>query len=562
MATYKQLSIKNPEWDGPYWRRCRALYAGGKRLLKDPEVLRDVFPPHLNEKPHVYAERCKRAYYIPYAGEVIDMITSALFSEDIAMQSEPQADKWYDEWAKDVSPPGGSKQTLQAFLREQMSTALICKRAWTLIDLPTIDDVVQQALYAIKETAGSPAAAAYLTGGKEAAAAMIQPGSLLDQEKLGMLNAYACSLDPECVWDWECDRDGRLLWVLIHYTSSPRASIQTSRDVCVERWMYYTAETWERYEIAYKKTNPPTEATEVPLVASGSHSFGEVPVIRLELPDGLWAMGKIESIAVAHLNKRNALSWAEFKSLFPVLAHFAGPPDPMNPITEDPDRALNQTYGQGYIAQLGDKDKLEYVGPETGAYAIAAQDLKDLRDELHRVVHQMAQSVDNSAAALQRSAESKTVDAASTAIVLRELGKFVRDHAIHMHEMAQIGRQDASATTWTAQGMDGYQDASVDTVVAQAQTLELVSIPSATFQKEYKFQLARRVLGDSVDEAVLEQIKGDLDGTITNEQYLQPTPMDQFDLTQQETEAKVTAMKTKAVPPAKPAAKSKSKPKK
>lgn len=541
MPTYKQLCQKNPEWDGPYWRRCRALYAGGKRLLRDREVLRDVFPPHLNEKPHVYEERCKRAYYIPYAGEVIDMITSALFSEDIAMESEPEADAWYDEWAKDVSPPGGSKQTLQAFLREQLCTALICKRAWTLIDLPTIDDVVQEAMYAAKAlpTSGAP------------------PGSLAEQESLGMLDAYACSLDPECVWDWECDRDGRLLWVLIHYISIPRAGIEVARDTVIERWMYYTSTTWQRFEITYKKTNPPMEPTEIPQTGSGTHSFGQVPVVRLDLPEGLWAMGKIESIAVAHLNKRNALSWAQFKSLFPVLAHFAGAPDPMNPVTEDPDRALNQTYGQGYVAQFGEKDKLEYVGPDSAPYAVAAQDLKDLRDELHRVVHQMAQSVDNSAAALQRSAESKTVDTAATAIVLRELGKYVRDHAIDMHEMAQVGRQDTTPSTWSAQGMDGYQDASVDTVVAQAQILELVSIPSATFQQEYKFQLARKVLGDSVDEEVLETIKKDLQGTITNEQYLQPTPMDQFDLTSQESEAKTAAMTAKTKPEKKPSKKSK-----
>ena len=82
MPTYKKLSQKHPEWDGPYWRRCRALYAGGKKLLKDPAVLQDVFPPHLNEQPYVYAERCKRAYYIPYAGEVIDMIKNGFFSPE------------------------------------------------------------------------------------------------------------------------------------------------------------------------------------------------------------------------------------------------------------------------------------------------------------------------------------------------------------------------------------------------------------------------------------------------------------------------------------------------
>ncbi len=509
MPTYKKLNQKHPEWDGPYWRRCRALYAGGKKLLKDMEVLQDIFPPHLNEQPHVYAERCRRAYYIPYAGEVIDMITSALFSEDLKMESEPEAEPWYEDWSGDVSPPGGQKQTLQEFLKEQVTTALLCKRSWTLIDLPTAEDVIADALRYGK---GVPD---------------VVPTTLADQEKLGLLDAYAAPLDPDAVWDWECDRDGRLQWILVHYRSQARSGIDGDRDTIVERWMYYTPTTWEKYELTYHRTRPPTDAVEVPKVGEGTHSFGAVPVIRLELPDGLWAMGKIESIAVAHMNKRNALSWAQYKSLFPVLTHFAGPPDVMNPITEDPDRVLNQAIGQGHITQLGDKDRLEYVGPDSGAYAIAAQDLNVLRDEMHRVVHQMAMSVDNSAAALQRSGESKQVDQESTAIVLREFGKIAREHAVQMHEMVQSGRQDKSISTWSVEGMDGYSDTSVDTMVTMAQSLEVISIPSATFQREWKVQLARRILGDSVDEEKLEDIRKELEETITNEMFMQPTPVEE-----------------------------------
>lgn len=528
---YKTLNQRNPDWDGPYWRRCRALYAGGKRLLKDLSILKEVFPPHLAEKDHVYAERCKRAYYIPYAGEVIDMITSALFSEDLKMEAEPKADPWYDEWVDDVSPPGGSRQTLQEFLKEQITTALLCKRAWSLIDLPTIDDVVQQAL----------------KDGMAAESAV--PTTLADQEKLGMLDAYACPLDPEAVWDWECDRDGRLLWIVIHYQSSQRKDLTGDRNTITERWMYYSETEWQRYEISYLKTNPPVDATPVPLTGSGAHSFGAVPVVELTLTDGLWAMGKIESIAVAHLNLRNALSWSEYKSLFPVMAHFAGPPDVLNPITEDPDRALNQTIGQGHVLQLGDKDRFEFIGPDSAAYAIAQQDLNNLRDEMHRVVHQMAMSVDNSAAALQRSGTSKQVDQESASIVLREIGKVIREHAVTLFKMLQAGRQDPKDITWTAQGMDGYSNTSVDSVVAQAGALEVVSIPSATFQQQYKFSVARRVLGDSVDEDVLEDILKELEANITNEAFQQPTPMDQFNADQDNAQA---ALKLKAQANVKP----------
>lgn len=517
MPTYKKLSQKNPEWDGPYWRRCRALYAGGKKLLKDMDVLRDVFPPHLNENPYVYAERCRRAYYIPYAGEVIDMITSALFSEDLKMESEPDADPWYEEWVKDVSPPGGSKQTLQEFLKEQITTALVCKRAWSLIDLPTVQDVMEKA---IKTGQGVPDT---------------EPSSLAAQEKLGLLDAYACPLDPENVWDWEMDRDGQILWLIVHYKLAQRQGIDGDRDTITERWMYYTPTTWEQYELTYHKTRPPTEATEVPKVKEGTHSFGRVPVVRLELPDGLWAMGKIESIAVAHLNKRNALSWAQYKALFPTLTHFAGPPDPMNPITDDPDRILNQTIGQGHVTQLGDKDRLEYVGPDSAPYAIAAQDLKDLRDEMHRVVHQMAMSVDNSGAALQRSGESKQVDQESTAVILREFAKITREHAVELHETMQAGRKDPEVA-WSVEGMDGYSDSTVDTLVTMAQTLEVVSIPSATFQQEWKMQLTRKILGDSVDEEKLEDIRRELEQNITNEQYQQVSPVAEAEAQQSDKE--------------------------
>ncbi len=248
-------------------------------------------------------------------------------------------------------------------------------------------------------------------------------------------------------------------------------------------------------------------------------------MVRLELSDGMWAMGKIESIAVAHLNKRNALSWAQYKSLFPVLAHYAAPPDPLNMATDDPNRALNQTVGQGHIMQFAAGDRFEYTSPDSSPYSVAAADLNNLRDEMHRVVHQMALSVDNSAAALGRSAESKQVDQSAAAVVLRDLAKTVREHAVELHEVLQVIRADPKSVEWSTKGMDRYDDATVDNVVTQAQNLEIVSIPSASFQRAFKFQLARRVLGDSASPELLEDIEADLEANISNEQFTAPVAM-------------------------------------
>jgi hypothetical protein len=137
---YKLFQQTNPEYDAAYWRRCKALYSGGKALLADRGVLSDVLPKHFNEAANVYDERCKRAFYINYAGSIVDMITAGLFNEQPCMECEPKADEWYDEWFDDVTPPGGRVLSFNDLLKKQITTALVCKRAWALIELPELGD--------------------------------------------------------------------------------------------------------------------------------------------------------------------------------------------------------------------------------------------------------------------------------------------------------------------------------------------------------------------------------------------------------------------------------------
>jgi len=487
LPTYEQLCAKHPQYDGKFWKRCRALYSGGKRLLHDPEVLHDVFPRHLAEEEYVYKERCRRAYYIPYPGEIIDAISAALFSEKLTVSADPEPDEFYAEFFGDCSKPGGKRQSVPELMKEQLITALLCKRAWTLVDLPEPTEVVD---------------------------------NYKEQEKSGLLDAYACTLDPECVWDWEEDEEGsgELEWVLIHYQSARRNGIEAGRDMIKEEWIYYDRTGWKRYKVEYKKDHPPKEKQEIPLDGEGLHSFGRVPIVPFELPDGLWAMGKIESIAVAHLNKRNALTWAEYKSLFPVLTHMQGEENPLIPVTGDPNRGTNQVYGIGRVMTFGAGDELKYVGPDAAPFMAAMQDLNNLRDEMHRVLHQMAMSVDNSGAALQRSGDSKQVDQEITSIILRALGQFVRDHVRQVYDMVQVGRKDQEVE-WEISGMEKFNEISVGALVDQAAILDTLSIPAPTFQRKWRFMLAKRLLGDNASEEEILQIQKELDNNISDEQY-------------------------------------------
>lgn len=492
-----------------FWARCRALYAGGPKLLENDKVLSLVMPQHGQEKPEIYIERKKRAFYIPYPGSIVDKIVSELTAKPLTFEQEDttassddggqsgasdleeseksQLPQYYQDLVKNCGKPGGMKVSLNQFARDQIFTALQCQTAWALVDLPKAPEM------------GYPNRA--------------------EQDKAGGLNAYICPIDPECVIDWEEREDGELEFVLIQDVIAKRNGIDGNRNMVTLRWRYFTETAWAVYEFTYdksKKPNGPGDNEEIQLKEEGTHGFKRVPVRRMKLPDGLWAMGKLEAMARAHMNQRNALSWGQLKSLFPVPVLYAMTADPKNPVSEDAGR-VNQVHGQGYMRVLAEKDKLEYFAPDPAPFQIAADDLSTIRDEMYRTLHSMAMSVDNSAAAVGRSADSKQVDQAAGAVILRALGTFVREHLEELLNLVATGRGDN--VRLAARGMDNFEDVTLSTLVLDATGLMTVGIPSAHFQKKFKLKLAKLGLGGDATEDDIEIIKGELDTNVTQDTF-------------------------------------------
>lgn len=504
---YKTLKLRNSCYMADFWARCRALYAGGPALLENQDLLKRILPMHANEEPDVYKERASRAFYIPYPGSIVDKIVSELMAKPITFELENtiagaddggQAERsdlddkekalppYYMDLVKNVGKPGGLKCSMNQFAREQMFTALQCKTAWSLVDLPK----------APKE--GYPNRA--------------------EQDKAGGLKAYLCPIDPECVVDWEEKEDGELSWALIEDAICKRESITGDRNIIKLRWRYYTEDQWAVYELVYDKTKRecPSDTDTANLVDQGKHSFGKVPVRRMCLPDGLWAMGKLEAMARAHFNQRNALSWGQLKALFPVPVLFMGKAEQGDEISQDVGRA-NQKHGQGYLRVLAEKDRMEYFSPDSAPYKIAMDDLNVIRDEMHRVLHHMAMSVDNSGAALQRSADSKAIDQAAASVILRALGTILREHLEDLLCMVATGRKDNLA--FAAHGMDSFDDVTLSQLVIDAIGIESANIPSAYFNKKFKLKLAKIALGPDATEEDIEEIKKELETTVTHDSF-------------------------------------------
>ncbi len=486
---YRVLEAKHPSYDAGYWRVCRALYAGGRKLFTDRGVMQTLFPPHRNEPDDVHAERVRRAFYINYPGEILDFIVSGLKTHPIEVMSETEADPYYEEFFEDVSAPDGKRQTFNQLLAHQILTALITRRAWTLIDFPRLAELE------------------------------VTPETVAEEEALGASAAYAISVDPEAVFDWEEDGSGELIWANICIMTSPRRSIHTARIMVTKTYTVWNRAGWERYQITYPRRKPPKPDAIVPLVGAGVHTFGKVPLLRLELTDGLWAMNKLCDIAKEHFNKRSALAWAEYKSLFQERHEFLGDQDPMKPgpaIAEDENRAQNQVHGIGWTQQRYAGDRVEFIGPDSAPFAHALNSCHELRDEMHRVTYLMALAVDVGSAALRQSGDSKRENRAAHGVVLAGLGEILRDHAFDVTQTITTGRGDAFE--WTASGASKFDTQSLTDQIEDAERLENVPIPSPTFQQRHKYMLARSKLGDEASEEDLEKIESELEEFYTAEE--------------------------------------------
>lgn len=494
----KVLQEHNPDHLGTYWEDCEALYRGGHHLLRNDQLMARIFPAHNAELPTIYADRKARAVYINYSGKIVDMLVAALEADPLRLvaesedeDSEGEVPAWWADWVCEVTAPGAAlehKFSLHGFVCEVLRRAQVKRDSWILVDLPRVAPDVAAAV-----------------------------DSILDQERLGLTEPYVCLVDASEVTDWDMDDDGTLLWVCRHTSSNRRQRPGAGRGAVVHTWTIWDASGWAVYQLAVDPRQPPTPDTIVPLVDQGDHPFGVVPWIRFSLPDGLWTMGKLESPAREHFNKRSALSWAEFKSLFAVLYEFLatgtnGPVTVGRPAgSDDPHRATNQIRGQGWTQRRGEKDRAEYVGPDPGPFGEARESCAEMMQEMHRVTSTMAASANMDSGALQRSADSKRDDRTDEQKVLEAFGMRGRELASAIIDLVAAGRGEAPPAGVTAQGLEAFDTEAISTKITDAVALFAgVPVLSPTFKRLVLGKLYQAIMSDDATPENLEAMRSEL----------------------------------------------------
>lgn len=480
------------EYREDFWARARAFYKGGVHLLENNHILERVFPRHVGEKDEVYAMRKRLAHYTNHSGAIVNHLLGKLTKDPVRVQADPELDVFYLNFVEDTSPPNGHERSLNDLVNRVLLEATQTQKGYVLVEMPQNLDA--------------------------------EAKNLAEQEASGALNAWAVEVKAESVIDWEVDKSGEYEWVLLCFKDSKRESVFDERNTVHEQYWMYSRVGWVRWDVEYQSDRPPkAEETIIP-TESGIHTFGKVPLVCLELPDGLWVMSKLESLAREFFNKRNALSWAEFKALMPVLYEYLDPglmPQLSGPGGTE-DRAINQTRSTAHVQQrmaaAGQGDSAEWVAPPDAPFAHALASCESVRDEMHRVVQQMALSADNKGSLLRRSAESKAHDTDALDVVLAAYGKLARKFVLALLRLVEAGRAD-DPREWIISGANRFDSATSDMLIEEETILDTVEMPSATFKAERKKQLARKVLGDSVTEDKLAQIDTEIETYFSNEGF-------------------------------------------
>jgi hypothetical protein len=512
------LSQTHPDYNAERIQELEDLYVGGYQAIERAST---YLPKLVGEGSARWDERTKAAAYIPYLGEICDFFASNLFAQPLSVEpvdGQPAVSKdFYEAFAEDADLASSSVVEL---LRRVFTTSLYQGRAYLGVDLPAAEPGFDPVTM-----------------------------SRLEEERSGADRAYAYELPVSQVIDWEIDTVvrrrvklsstsevvfdvGAFKWVTIYRYRYDRSDPSLKREKRIDEWKIWRklddgAIAWELYRLESAGT-PSASASapgaSVPLVASGVTSFQRIPVLELRLPKGLWIGNKVGPINKEHWQRRSILNSSENRSLVAIpyvkLGSEAG--SPIAPALVQRDHARGETLNdqfeaKGYVV-LGADDEIGYAEPNGGANEIGEARLSKLVDEMHRVSHQMAASVSNTANAVGRSGASKKEDRSSTVTVLYAFGAIVREFARVLYETVSEARGES--VSWEARGLDRYELADREQLIDEGTKIDSMQIPSKTFAIAHKKFLASRliptlapqqlaIINDEIEKSIDEKEKED-----------------------------------------------------
>jgi hypothetical protein len=478
--TYGQLSQKHTEYDGDLWTNLHLLYAGGWAMQRNAQRFIERAP---RERHDYFQWRIKSTAYVNFFARLVGYLTGSLFNESlvVAPAKDRKTDEapslpdssFYEAFGVDCDLTGTD---FSQFMRLALTDALVYRRALVQVDLPK--------------------APTFLEG--EA------PRSLAQEDALGLRRAYVIQLPLESLFDYEKAPDGRFQWCVLHRIHRERATPFADRALYQHEfkvwWMANGAACY-----AVLRSKPVTKDDQLDpddelqvVEPERATSFKQIPICELELPEALWVGNQAGPLCQEHFRRRSDLMGSLCRSLVEIPYVKLGPEIPavhggISDAQSDPNRGHDvlARAREGAVV-IGSEDEIGFASPSGKGHEIARAELKDCREEIFASVNAMALQLENSAAAVGRSGDSKHEDKSATAIILTFLATQTREFAQQVMALVSSARGDSVA--WAATGLNTFSSEDREQVLSDALTVQTLEIPSALFQKLARIKVANAVL--------------------------------------------------------------------
>jgi hypothetical protein len=454
------------------WTQYRHLYGGGEQLRLNSS---HYLVRRQREPGDVYAERLIRVFYENYIGSIVDWYAATLFGCEplVLFEGHNEAtQQFYSRLLEDLDQKGTA---LTDFCRRQFVESLITGASFVLVDFPRSP-----------QTAGSRA----------------------EEDALGASRAYLVDYASDDVINWSLDDHGNYEWVVIRTKLTKKDHVEDAQWQHETRWAYYDKQDFRIYRQTRLDGEFGTATGPVELADQGRHGLAklnQVPLFKLNIPEGLWLLNRAGLLQLEHFNKSNALGWALTMGLFAMPVVYS-------------DREWSQMVGESYYIQLAPGDKFGWTEPEGRVYQIAAENLTSLQEEIYRVCY-LAQAGGSLDKGGRQSGLSKQMDSSITQQVLKSYGDSVKELLRKVFKAIAAAREDQLGITVT--GIDEFDIADFATDMSDAQQLLGLGLDSPTLKKEIFKKLALKYLSDArqdVRDRIVEELEnqtGDKDGRTT-----------------------------------------------
>ncbi len=462
----KQLNATNPERKADLWEDYCALYEGGHEFR---ERINRFLPKRAMEPWDVYRDRCKDAVYRSYIGAVIDFFAAQLFAVPILYKPDSGSmPDWFTDFENDCD---GRGTDIIELLRVTFIDALIAKTATIYLDFPD-------------------------NYGKGS--------SRSEADAIGATDVKLRRIERAHILDWERDRRGKLQWWIAYDCSAPRETPSETRGTKRHEWIVADREQVAIYRVDVPEGKVLDEKSNVSPAVELRHALTEVPVLELTVDDGLWVANRLESAQLEHFRLSSGLSWSIKNTCYAMPVFKVADPQDFKP----------GVMGSGYFIAIGNHDDALFLAPPVSHLSVTAEQIKDQKDEIFRLVSQLALGVDNNAAAVGRSGESKIADAEAIRVVLRAYAALVRDFLKSI--LNALSKARGEDLTWTVEGLDKFETIGPETLVGLLKESLDLGIPSRTFRIEAKYRAAVGVL-PGTDEEQRKTIKDEIEAGLDEE---------------------------------------------